>query len=221
MSVGDLMKFEIENGAVVAVYEFDDGRWEYEPMEPDETYTLSGNEVIKQEPDDGFLETTRYRDRGDGVHVEMEETRTRLDSGTAGPDTGTLLPDTQDAELVRLYLAVLDREPDAEGFRYWEDRMDAGLSLERLVDHFIASDEFQSRYAGTDNTGFVTGLYENVLDRQPDAAGLEWWTEQLESGARDRDELVLGFMQSEEFIASTEPVVQNFLLGMQADILIV
>jgi len=221
MSVGDLMKFEIENGTVVAVYEFDDGRWEYEPMEPDESYALSGNEVIKQEPDDGFLETTRYRDRGDGVHVEVEETRTRLDSGTVGPDTGTAMPDAQDAELVRLYLAVLDREPDAEGFRYWEGRMDAGLSLERLVDHFIASDEFQSDYGNTDNSEFVALLYENMLDRQPDIAGLEWWTEQLESGARDRDELVMGFMQSEEFIASTEPVVQNFLLGVQADILIV
>jgi len=125
------------------------------------------------------------------------------------------MPDAQDAELVRLYLAVLDREPDTAGFHHWAERMDEGVSLERLVDHFITSDEFQHRYAGTDNTGFVTLLYENVLSREPDSAGLEWWTEQLESGARDRDDLVLGFMESEEFIASSEPVVQNFLMGIQ------
>jgi len=214
MSVGDLMKFNIENDSVVAVYEFDDGRWEYESIEPDETYTLSGDEVIKQEYDDGYLETTRYLDQGDGTYIEVEETRTRADVTASSPDS-------DDAELVRLYLAILDREPDTDGFLYWADRMDEGMSLESLVDHFIASDEFQSRYEGTDNTGFVTALYENVLDREPDAAGLEWWTEQLESGASERDDLVLGFMQSEEFIASSEPVVQNFLLGVQADILIV
>jgi hypothetical protein len=71
----------------------------------------------------------------------------------------------------------------------------------------------------------VTRLYENVLSRQPDEAGLAWWCEQLEDGSYERDDLVMGFVQSDEFITSSESTVQDFLLGAwsntaQADLLI-
>jgi hypothetical protein len=214
----DLMRFEITNGIVTQALEFDDGRWKLESIEWDEIYTVNGTDVIKQEYDDGYLETTRYRDAGDGTYRAVEKSHTR-------PESDDIKPVSQDAELVRVYLSILDRTPDIEGYWYWDSRMDEGMTLQHLINHFIDSDEFQRDYGGADNTEFVTRLYENVLSRQPDEAGLAWWCEQLEDGSYERDDLVMGFVQSDEFITSSESTVQDFLLGAwsntaQADLLI-
>lgn len=214
----DLMRFEITDGIVTRAFEFDDGRWELETIDRDETYTVNGTDVIKQEYDDGYIETSLYRDIGEGIFQVVEQSHDR-------PDLNSISPVSQDAEVVRLYLSILDREPDVEGYHYWDSQMDEGMSLNQLAQYFIESDEFKRDYADADNTQFVTRLYENVLSRQPDEEGLAWWCEHLDSGEFDHDDLVVGFVQSEEFIASSEDTVQAFLhntwaSAAQADILI-
>ena len=42
-------------------------------------------------------------------------------------------------------------------------------------------------------------VYRNVLDREPDQAGLEFWSGQLERGARNRGQVMTGFSESSEF----------------------
>ncbi len=48
------------------------------------------------------------------------------------------------------------------------------------------SAEFQERYGTLDNAGFTTLLYNNVLGRQPDSAGLAAWTASINSGKATR-----------------------------------
>ena len=70
----DLYRFDISNGQINGVQEFDDGRWKNEGIDRDESYTLSGGDVIKREYDDGYLELTVYRDSdGDGVFSELSK----------------------------------------------------------------------------------------------------------------------------------------------------
>lgn len=81
--IGDVYRFEIREGLVVGVQEWDDGRWENERIEADETYTLDGRDVLKTEYERGYTEITRYTDpENDGSYVEVSETRT-------GPTTPT------------------------------------------------------------------------------------------------------------------------------------
>ena len=45
---------------------------------------------------------------------------------------------------------------------------------------------------------FVSHLYEDVLQREPDSIGMNYWLGQLNSGAETRYEVLLGFSQSAE-----------------------
>ena len=47
---------------------------------------------------------------------------------------------------------------------------------------------------------FVTRFYQQCLDREPDAAGLEDWVEDLLAGARAGSDVAQGFIFSQEFI---------------------
>ena len=44
----------------------------------------------------------------------------------------------------------------------------------------------------------MKALYQNILDREPDAEGYDYWVGQLNNGVEDRSELLLGFAESTE-----------------------
>lgn len=68
-------QFTIQGNTVTAVYEVENGRVEYERMDPDEVWTFDGRNVIQVEMDDGRRETTTYSDPdGDGVFVKSART---------------------------------------------------------------------------------------------------------------------------------------------------
>tara|TARA_Y100001968_G_scaffold243445_1_gene227337 strand:+ start:165 stop:362 length:198 start_codon:yes stop_codon:yes gene_type:complete len=48
------------------------------------------------------------------------------------------------------------------------------------------------------NQEFVSHLYEEVLDREPDSIGMNYWLGQLNSAAETRYEVLLGISQSAE-----------------------
>lgn len=128
--------------------------------------------------------------------------------GAAGDDVlvAAPLPDattTPEGKVFRLYRATLDRLPDSVGFANWADRLESGaMTLREVVRGFVNSPEFQATYGALGNRDFVTLLYRNVLDRDPDPQGLQNWTAQLEGG-RPRAEVVIGFSESAEFRGNT------------------
>ena len=102
--------------------------------------------------------------------------------------------------MFRLYNAAFKRLPDADGLRYWIDQFSSGANDERAVaSSFLASDEFKQRYgANVSDTTYVNNLYQNVLGRDADASGLNYWLGRLDSGAETRYEVLLGFSESAE-----------------------
>ncbi|MBC3956578.1 DUF4214 domain-containing protein [Pseudomonas triticifolii] len=203
MSQPELKRFDIVSGQIQRVYEFDDGRWESDRIEPDESYTLSGTDVLHVERDDGWLETTVYRDlEGSGTFQEISTSYSRPDQW---------LPDASDQALARLYMAVFDRSPDEGGFRYWDQQMDQGMPFNDVAASFINSNEFSQTYGTLNTSGFVDQLYLNVLNRTADADGLNWWVAQLENGVLNRQEVVTGFSESAEFAALSANAVDGFL----------
>jgi hypothetical protein len=112
-------------------------------------------------------------------------------------------------QIFRVYETTLDRTADLAGWSYWTSQYDAGISLQTIVSGFVGSTEFQSRYGQLDNAQFVTLLYNNVLDRAPDQAGLNYWLGQLGSGVA-RETVVLNFSESAELIAKTRLSAEAF-----------
>ncbi|GAB3459047.1 hypothetical protein GCM10027321_15870 [Massilia terrae] len=98
----------------------------------------------------------------------------------------------------RLYRASFDRVPDTAGLGYWIAQMDKGMSLHDVAQQFIASAEFKTLFgAAPSDAAFVTALYGNVLHRQPDQAGADYWTAVLAKGA-DRTDVLVEFSTSAE-----------------------
>lgn len=106
-----------------------------------------------------------------------------------------------DAPVARLYQAAFDRAPDAGGLAFWTSALQAGVGLGTIADQFVATPEFQTRYAPLGTDQFVDSLYLNTLDRPADPAGRAFWTGVIESGGADRGDVLLGFSQAPEFVA--------------------
>ncbi|WP_339115215.1 DUF4214 domain-containing protein [Thioclava sp. GXIMD2076] len=103
-------------------------------------------------------------------------------------------------DVFRLYQATLGRAPDLAGLTVWTTALSQGKSFGDVVDGFVNSPEFQQSYGNVDDAGFVTLLYQNVLGRAPNAAGLSDWCARMDQGWT-RAEVVEGFSQSAEFVA--------------------
>lgn len=101
--------------------------------------------------------------------------------------------------VTRLYSAYFLRPPDTSGLEYWVGRSRGGTRLYAISSTFAASSEFTRRYGSLTDAEFVALVYENVLGRSPDAAGLSYWTKQLKAG-KTRGRLMVGFSESSEYI---------------------
>ena len=90
-------------------------------------------------------------------------------------------------QVYRLYQAAFNRVPDISGLGNWISSIDHGTSLENVATGFVESAEFKALF-GTPSGGrlsssnFVTQLYDNVLHRDPDAAGYNYWLGELAKG---------------------------------------
>ena len=107
-------------------------------------------------------------------------------------------------QALRLYQAAFDRDPDARGLGYWVAQIDSGLSLNGAAYWFMSSQEFESLYGADPNDDtFVNLLYQNVLERAPEDAGRQYWTEKLTVDELSREAALVYFAESPENKALT------------------
>ncbi|HEY0844420.1 MAG TPA: DUF4214 domain-containing protein [Noviherbaspirillum sp.] len=109
----------------------------------------------------------------------------------------------------QLYLAYFGRAADATGLanfsatlaRAWAPTDIQSLTsayrtdptVRWLVDGFGTSTESMNLYTG-DTTAFVTAIFQNVLNRAPQAAGLEFWRNAIDSGTLTKGNAALSIM---------------------------
>ncbi|WP_299371538.1 DUF4214 domain-containing protein [uncultured Tateyamaria sp.] len=121
-------------------------------------------------------------------------------------------------DVFRVYQATLGRTPDLVGFEGWTERMGDGRELIDMVTGFVNSTEFQTRYASaTDSATFVTLIYNNVLNRNPDPVGGATWIDRLDDQGFSRAEVVLGIAQSAEFITNSTQNLIDWMRGQGID----
>jgi hypothetical protein len=118
-------------------------------------------------------------------------------SGTAG-------------QAYRIYEAVLGRAPDLEGLGYWINDMDNGVSLTTIAKGFIASPEFQGKYgANPSYETYLTLLYNNILDRDPDPIGMDYWVSNMRNGIDSPAVVLASFSEGYENTANVAPAIAN------------
>lgn len=106
---------------------------------------------------------------------------------------------TRTGGVIRLYEAVFLRRPETAGLTYWWGEVNRGVSLKRVADLMVAAPEFDTLYGDLDNTEFVELVYDNVLGRSPGPSETAYWVGELDSGARSRGQVMVGFSESSEY----------------------
>lgn len=119
------------------------------------------------------------------------------------------------APVARLYFAYFLRIPDYAGLQHWIGQFKSGVPIGQISQAFANSAEFSARYGALTNSQFVSLVYNNVLGRAPDAAGLSHWTSQLNAGMT-RGDMMLAFSESSEYraIVHNEVYVTMTYMGM-------
>lgn len=82
----------------------------------------------------------------------------------------------------QLYLGFFGRQPDVAGLYYWSSQISQGITPLQVANHFAESQEFAQHFSQLSAAEQVYLVYQNVLERAPDAEGLDYWTLQLQSG---------------------------------------
>jgi hypothetical protein len=99
----------------------------------------------------------------------------------------------------RVYQAAFARTPDAAGLGFWMSAMDKGQSLLSVAQGFVASNEFKTIYgANPTSTEIVSKIYENVLHRPGEDAGIKFWAGVLDAKSATVAEVLMGFSESPE-----------------------
>ncbi len=102
--------------------------------------------------------------------------------------------------IFRRYNAAFARLPDAGGLSNWINaNSDGSFSYEQTANEFVNSQESINRYGSNQgDTDYITTVYNNVLDRDPDSAGLSHYESLLGSGEMSRAEMMFAFSESPE-----------------------
>lgn len=107
---------------------------------------------------------------------------------------------TDSGRMFRLYNSAFRRFPDASGLKYWIKQFSSGANdIRTVASSFLVSDEFKLQY-GEDisSNQYVKTLYINVLNRELDQGGYDYWVGNLNNGSETRYEVLLGFAESAE-----------------------
>ena len=112
------------------------------------------------------------------------------------------------------YRGLLARLPDSAGFTFWLARFRAAQCLggnavnaevESISSLFANSAEYASR--GRTNAQYVGDLFNAFLRRGGDLAGVQFWINEIASGARTRESVRQAFVASPEFQSRVAAII--------------
>ena len=145
------------------------------------------------------------------VTITLGTTDTLVDVERVHFSDGTVAFDLDGnaGQVYRLYQAAFGRTPDTVGLASNIGLVDNGMSLHDMANAFAGSPEFQNLFgAHSTNAQYVNALYNNVLGRDAEPAGLAGWLDALATGS-DRGHVLTGFSESKENIELVAPAIDD------------
>jgi hypothetical protein len=170
-----------------------------------DTVIVSGDrdDYTVQITPDGVIVTDRTTGR-DGSDTLIDVERIDFAGDNPAPNTLDLTVFADFATLqvddfetfVEMYIAYFNRAPDALGLYFWGTVLAKGdLTLEQIADDFFTQPETQAAYPDlSDNRAFAEQVYQNVLGRDFDQAGLDFWVGVLDSGSVTKSQFILDLL---------------------------
>ena len=88
-----------------------------------------------------------------------------------------------ETQLQQQYIAYFGRPGDPSGITYWLSSSSGVSSAREFADKIYAQDEYKTSTVGGKSVETqVNNLYLNLFGRSADAAGLLYWTAEIEKG---------------------------------------
>jgi hypothetical protein len=98
-------------------------------------------------------------------------------------------------QIQNLYIAFYGRPAEPAGREYWADQLEAaGGDLSAIINAFAASAEYDDQYGSLTNEELVNALYQQILDRDAEQAGLDYYVGELEAGNITKGEVALAIL---------------------------
>jgi hypothetical protein len=113
------------------------------------------------------------------------------------------------------YQHFLHRQADPGGLQNFVNDLGSGTTEEQVQETIVTSPEYFQLHGST-NTGFVTALYLDVLNRQPDAGGLAHYVSALMNGD-SRGAVAAAFFTSSEYLSDLVAADYLTYLGRAED----
>ncbi len=102
---------------------------------------------------------------------------------------------TKEEQVIELYIATFNRAPDRAGLDYWLNEMTNNhWTAEMVAQSMFMQPETENMYGDKDLKTFIKSVYENVLNREPDSAGLDYWYKDLSSGNIPKERFVIAII---------------------------
>ena len=150
--------------------------------------------------------------------VETELEVTALEQGRRRSElTGSLARSAHwsGGAVDEMYRNALGREPDPDGRAYWLGEIENGLQVQDLGTYFYGLVEYAN--AAGSHEAYVAGLYQVLLNRQPDDEGLNYWAGLLAGGQADPPDVANGFYASIESRRDRATRLHERILGTAPD----
>ncbi|HYP13378.1 MAG TPA: DUF4214 domain-containing protein [Bryobacteraceae bacterium] len=111
-----------------------------------------------------------------------------------------------------LYVGLLGRDAELSGWHFQRNALLRNIVTQQsIVDNFLNSAEFTSKYGTLDNAGFIRLLYNQILLRQPSQAEVDFHAGTIVGGL-SRVQVATNFLNSPEFRSGAGPRLTAFLL---------
>jgi len=121
-----------------------------------------------------------------------------------------------------IYETLLDRDPTSVELNQGIVALQTGTTVKSISNSIVTSTEFiqgnisPTGTANANQTQFVTALYEDVLGRDPDTNGLNFWVNQINTSTMSVQQVATSFINSNEAATSPTSVLQKAALPVTA-----
>ena len=97
--------------------------------------------------------------------------------------------------VTELYIASFNRAPDSAGLQYWLDEMENNhWTTQMVAQSMFMQPEANELYDDNDLDNFINSVYKNLLNREPDSAGFDYWKRELSSHNIPKEEFLLAII---------------------------
>lgn len=123
---------------------------------------------------------------------------------------------------IYFYQAAFNRIPETtysttnpQGLDFWVQTFRENFPAKKLWDYaneIVNTPEWNDNIGSLSTVAAITQIYQNVLGRSPDAAGLQYWTNAIETGVKSIVFVLYDISQSAEAVARNSAAAKNLLL---------